>query len=57
MLQATEAPSAIKYASVVSRESIRIGLLIVALFDLEVFAADIQNAYLTSLCKEDIYRA
>jgi hypothetical protein len=33
----TEAPSAITYASVVSRESIRIGLLIPALNDLEVF--------------------
>jgi hypothetical protein len=42
----TEASSAITYASVVSRESIRIGLLIVDY--LEVFAADIQNAYLTS---------
>jgi hypothetical protein len=51
----TEAPSAIRYASVVSRESIRIGLLIAALNDLEVFASDIQNAYLTSPCKEKIY--
>jgi Reverse transcriptase (RNA-dependent DNA polymerase) len=51
----TEAPSAITYASVVSRESIRIGLLIAALNDLEVFAADIQNAYLTSPCEEKIY--
>jgi hypothetical protein len=38
----TEAPSAITYTSVVSRESIRIGLLIATLNDLEVFAADIQ---------------
>jgi hypothetical protein len=51
----TEAPSAIMYASVVSRESIRIGLLIAKLNDLEVFAADIQNAYLTISCKEKIY--
>jgi hypothetical protein len=36
-----EASSAITYASVVSRESRRIGLLIAALNDLEVFAADI----------------
>jgi hypothetical protein len=44
----TEALSAITYASVVSRESIRIGLLLAALNDLEVFVADIQNEYLTS---------
>jgi hypothetical protein len=40
----TVAPSTITYASVVSRESIRIGLLIAASIDLEVFAADNQNA-------------
>jgi hypothetical protein len=51
----TEAPPPITYASVVSRESIRIGLLIAALNDLEVFVADIQIAYLTSPCKENIY--
>jgi hypothetical protein len=51
----TEAPSTITYASVVNRESKRIRLLIVALNDIEVFAADIQNAYLTSPCKEKIY--
>jgi hypothetical protein len=44
----TEAPSAITYASVVSRESIIIGLIIAAMNDLEVFATDIKNAYLTS---------
>jgi hypothetical protein len=51
----TEAPSAITYASVVSKESIRIKLLIAALNNLEVFAADFQNAYLKSPCKEKIY--
>ena len=51
----TEPPSALTYASVVSRESIRIGLLIAALNDLEVFSADIQNAYLTSPCEEKIW--
>jgi Reverse transcriptase (RNA-dependent DNA polymerase) len=51
----TEPPSALTYASVVSRESIRIGLLIAALNDIDVFAADIQNAYLTSPCEEKIY--
>jgi hypothetical protein len=51
----TEAPSAIMYSSVVSRESIRIGLLIAALNGLEVFAVDIQNAFLTIPCEEKIY--
>ena len=51
----TEPPSALTYASVVSRESIRIGLLIAALNDLDVFSADIQNAYLTSPCEEKIW--
>jgi hypothetical protein len=51
----TEAPYAITYASVVSREYIRIVLLTAALNGLEVFEADIQNAYLTSPCKEYIY--
>jgi hypothetical protein len=37
-------------------ESIRIGLLIAALNDLEVFAADIQNAYLASPCEEKVYK-
>jgi hypothetical protein len=51
----TEAPSEITYGSVVSRESISIGLLVTALNDLKVFTADIQNAYLKSSCKEKIY--
>ena len=51
----TKPPSALTYASVVSRESIRIGLLIAALNDLDVFSADIQNAYLTSPCEEKIW--
>jgi hypothetical protein len=51
----TEPPAALTYASVVSRESIRIGLLIVALNDLDVFSADIQNAYMTSPCEEKIW--
>ena len=41
-------PTVPTYASVVSRESVRIALTIDALNDLEVKAADIQNAYLTA---------
>jgi transposase InsO family protein len=51
----TDAPTAMTYASVVSRESVRIGLLIAALNNLSILAADIQNAYLTSPCDEKIY--
>ena len=43
------------YASVVSRETVRIALTIAALHDLEVKAADIQNAYLTAPCLEKIW--
>ena len=51
----TEAPAVIMYASVVSRETVRIALTITALNDLEVKASDIQNAYLTAPCAERIY--
>ncbi len=42
----TEAPATLTYTSVVSRESVRIALTMVALNDLEVKATDIKNAYL-----------
>jgi Reverse transcriptase (RNA-dependent DNA polymerase) len=51
----TEPPAAATYASVVSRESVRIGLLLAALNGLEILSGDIQNAYLTSPCNEKIY--
>ena len=51
----TEAPATLTYASVVSRESVRIALTIVALNDLEVKTADIQNAYLTAPVSEKIW--
>ena len=41
----TDPPATTTYSSVVSRESVRIALLIAALNDLEVLSADIQNAY------------
>ena len=50
----TEAPSSITYSSVVSRDSVRIALLIAALNDLNILACDIQNAYLTAPCREKI---
>ncbi len=51
----TEAPSTITYASVVSRESVRIALTLAALNDLEVKTADIENAYLTAPVAEKIW--
>lgn len=50
----TETPASLTYASVVSRDSIRIALTMAALNDLEVKAGDIQNAYLTAPCTEKI---
>ena len=51
----TDAPASLTYASVVSRDSVRIALLIASLNELEVLACDIQNAYLTADCREKIY--
>jgi hypothetical protein len=44
----TDPPNAATYASVVSRESVRIALMIAALNDLEIMTADIRNAYLNA---------
>jgi hypothetical protein len=43
------------YASVVSRESVRIALTLAALNDLDILSADIQGAYLNAPCREKIY--
>jgi hypothetical protein len=51
----TETPASLTYASVVSRDSVRIALLVAALNDLNVVVCDIQNAYLTADCAEKIY--
>jgi hypothetical protein len=52
----TVPPSAtVTYASVVSRESVRIALTLAALNDLEVKTADIENAYLTAPVGEKIW--
>ena len=50
----TETPTSLTYSSVVSRDSVRIILLTVALNGLQVMACDIQNAYLTANCHEKI---
>lgn len=50
-----EAPAVMTYASVVSRETVRVALTVAALNDLEVKASDVQNAYLTAPCEEKIW--
>ena len=51
----TEAPATLTYASVVSRETVRIALTLAALNALEVKVGDIQNAYLTAPVEERIW--
>ena len=50
----TNPPEESTYARVVSRESVCIAFTLAALNDLDIFAADIQNSYLTSTCGEKI---
>jgi hypothetical protein len=51
----TYTPHAIPYASVVSRESVRIALTLAALNDLDIKMADIENAYLTAPITEKVW--
>jgi hypothetical protein len=51
----TDMPHAMTYASVVSRESVRIALILAALNDLEVKMADIENTYLTAPITEKVW--
>ena len=51
----TDPPASMTYSSVVSRETVRVALLIAALNGLDVCAADIGNAYLNAPCKERIW--
>jgi len=50
----TETPASSTYSSVVSRESVRVAFLLEVLNDLDVFAADVGNAYLNAPCREKI---
>ena len=50
-----EAVNTLTYASIVSRETVRIVLTIAALNDLEVKTADVQNTILTAPCSELIH--
>jgi hypothetical protein len=51
----TDPPKDSTYASVVSRDSVRIAFLAAALNGLDILAADVQNAYLNAPTKEKVY--
>ena len=51
----TDVSASITYSSVVSRDSVRICLLIATLNDLEIKCGDIKNAYLTAPPREILY--
>ena len=51
----TKAPIDITYASVVSRETVRVAFTITALNDLEVKCGDVLNAYITAPVTEKIW--
>jgi hypothetical protein len=51
----TDPPSSITFASVVSRDSVRLAFLIAALNDLDILSADIGNAYLNTKTTERVH--
>jgi hypothetical protein len=51
----TDPPKDMTFASVVSRDSVRIAFLLAALNDLDILAADVQNAYLNAATKEKVW--
>jgi hypothetical protein len=51
----TEAPASMTYASVVSRDSIRIAFTVAALNGLDILACHVGNAYLDAPCREKIW--
>ena len=51
----TDTPASVTYSTVVSRDSVRLCLLLAALNDLDVQSGDIENAYLTAPCREKMW--
>ena len=51
----TEAPSSIKYSSVVSSESVRLEFTIAALNGVDVMSCDLENTYMNAMCREKIW--
>ncbi len=52
----TQAPATITYASVVSREIVRLALTFASLNDLKVKVGDVLNAYITAPVKEKVLK-
>ena len=50
----TDTPACMTYASVVTRDSVRIALALAASNALKILAGDIKNSYLTEECRENI---
>lgn len=50
----TEAPAAITYASVASRQTVQIALTLVVSNDLKINVGDVMNAYITTPCSKYI---
>jgi hypothetical protein len=51
----TQAPANITYASVVSRETVRLALTFASLNDLKVKVGNVLNAYITAPVKEKVW--
>ena len=51
----TDTPTAIMYASVVSRESVRLALMLAALNALDVKCGNAMNAYITAPITEKVW--
>lgn len=51
----TKPPAAVTYSSVVSRDSVRVALLLAGLNGLDILSGDIQNAYLSAPNREKVY--
>ena len=51
----TDHPLSMTYASVVSRDGVRLALLIAKFNNLDILAGDIQNSYLNTPTKEKVF--
>ena len=51
----TKAPAAFPYGSVMSQETVCIALLLAALNDIDICAADVLNTYITVPCNKKIW--
>ena len=49
------APASLAYASVMSRETVRTALLLAVLNNIDIWATDVLNTYITVPCHEKIW--